>query len=528
MKTSIKIKSNMKLKALLLLAAVFVANHGMAQTAEASQRLTKLSELGNSTVYEFNYPSVSCSGQPTVLSAALVAWTPGEPEVKDSIESVHIYSHATIGSDDERPTTKGFSKELTALQTLPRRTYGDLTDDISTDFVGRCIIIAPDYEGYGATRSLPHPYLSQRLTARQVLDALEYGLKLYRQQAAEKIDSNPLLPLKSDWRTFGLGFSQGAAVTLALQRLIEGEGLSEQYHFQGSVCGDGPYDLVETMRYYFEDDGTSYGAETDHRKGMITYPAVVPLIIKGMCDTYPELAGYGYGDLLTQQLLDTGVLGWIDSKQYTTSEMASMWYDQLEEGRDTLDRHYSPEQMAELFDTPRWGKVWGHADKMFTPATYAYLNDASNFSTVPEKAENAQQALHRALAENSVVKGWEPQHRIQFYHSRSDMVVPFGNYLSFRDAHPDGENTLYRLNDTFSNDDHIDAATLFFLNLTVTGSLAAHYQWINEGYIPTGIKEAVAVSSRPDGWYTIDGRRLNGKPTEKGIYINNGRKIAVK
>ena len=165
---------------------------------------------------------------------------------------------------------------------------------------------------------------------------------------------------------------------------------------------------------------------------------------------------------------------------------------------------------------------------MFTPATYAYLNDASNFSTVPEKAENAQQALHRALAENSVVKGWEPQHRIQFYHSRSDMVVPFGNYLSFRDAHPDGENTLYRLNDTFSNDDHIDAATLFFLNLTVTGSLAAHYQWINEGYVPTGIKEAVAVSSRPDGWYTIDGRRLNGKPTEKGIYINNGRKIAVK
>ena len=133
----------MKLKALLLLAAVFVANHGMAQTAEASQRLTILSELGNSTVYEFNYPSVSCSGQPTVLSAALVAWTPGEREEEDSIESVHIYSHATIGSDDERPTTKGLSKELTALQVLPRADIplgkdkdGNQLSDVEYDDIG--------------------------------------------------------------------------------------------------------------------------------------------------------------------------------------------------------------------------------------------------------------------------------------------------------------------------------------------------------------------------------------------------------
>lgn len=28
-------------------------------------------------------------------------------------------------------------------------------------------------------------------------------------------------------------------------------------------------------------------------------------------------------------------------------------------------------------------------------------------------------------------------------------------------------------------------------------------------------------------WYTIDGRRLNGKPTSKGIYIINGRKIVI-
>jgi len=29
-------------------------------------------------------------------------------------------------------------------------------------------------------------------------------------------------------------------------------------------------------------------------------------------------------------------------------------------------------------------------------------------------------------------------------------------------------------------------------------------------------------------WYTLDGRKLDGKPTQRGIYINNGRKVAVK
>ena len=31
-----------------------------------------------------------------------------------------------------------------------------------------------------------------------------------------------------------------------------------------------------------------------------------------------------------------------------------------------------------------------------------------------------------------------------------------------------------------------------------------------------------------DGWYTLNGVRLNGKPTKKGIYINNGKKVAIK
>ena len=44
----------------------------------------------------------------------------------------------------------------------------------------------------------------------------------------------------------------------------------------------------------------------------------------------------------------------------------------------------------------------------------------------------------------------------------------------------------------------------------------------------TGIKDVLdnEVKLAKKGWYTLDGRRLNGKPTEKGIYIVDGKKVA--
>ena len=29
-------------------------------------------------------------------------------------------------------------------------------------------------------------------------------------------------------------------------------------------------------------------------------------------------------------------------------------------------------------------------------------------------------------------------------------------------------------------------------------------------------------------WYTLDGRKLQGRPTQRGVYIRNGKKIAIK
>ncbi len=55
-----------------------------------------------------------------------------------------------------------------------------------------------------------------------------------------------------------------------------------------------------------------------------------------------------------------------------------------------------------------------------------------------------------------------------------------------------------------------------------------------EGDHTTGIIEIAkddresGSSNSATGWYTLDGRKLSGKPTQKGIYVNNGRKVVIK
>ncbi len=48
---------------------------------------------------------------------------------------------------------------------------------------------------------------------------------------------------------------------------------------------------------------------------------------------------------------------------------------------------------------------------------------------------------------------------------------------------------------------------------------------------PTGVGEKVTVNSEKlatEQWYTLDGRRLADKPTQKGLYIRNGKKFVIR
>ena len=507
-----------------LIFAILSSFASGAWAAEISDSLKYLKKLNEATTYVFNYPSKNAAGEDVVLSASLVAWSPEGPKATDGIESVHIYSHFTITSDDECPSSNLNLKELALFGILLKEKYA-LGLDPTQDFISHAIIIAPDYEGYGVTRDLPHPYLAQELTAQQVMDAVDYGLKLYQKH----INDQRALPFKDDWRMFGFGYSQGGAVAVAVQRYIEQHGLDEQLRYRGTLCGDGPYDLIATMRYYIEDNGDSYGVETEHRKGISTMPMVIPMIIQGMIDTHPDMKNHQLTDYLSQQFLDTGIMDWLASKEFTINQIHEKWYEQLQEGLDAGDRQYTKEQMAELFESPKEDRVWAHLYKLFTPGFFDYLNNDANFYAVPTESGNAFKDLHRALVDNSVTTGWEPKHPIQFVHSKGDMVVPYGNYLSFHDAHPDSEGTIYRIDDSLT-DDHIAVGTSFYLCLTTSGTYGEYFQWLDEsgstGII--GVESQMADLRIDDGWYTLDGRKLSAQPTQKGIYINKGKKVVIK
>ena len=72
-----------------------------------------------------------------------------------------------------------------------------------------------------------------------------------------------------------------------------------------------------------------------------------------------------------------------------------------------------------------------------------------------------------------------------------------------------------------------------FLIPTTSGQAGARDFRIN-----FGDEETTAIVSMEDGrrntedvngiWYTLDGRRFDGKPTKKGVYIVNGKKIVIK
>ena len=65
---------------------------------------------------------------------------------------------------------------------------------------------------------------------------------------------------------------------------------------------------------------------------------------------------------------------------------------------------------------------------------------------------------------------------------------------------------------------------------TTSGSGARLYSVISDE-TPTGIDDTSRLMNNEetakDGWYTLDGRLVNGKPSQKGVYVKANRKIVV-
>ena len=532
----------MKKSLLTLLALLWVVVQGSwAQEPTPSTELEPYFTMSNRQVYKFYYPSTSVTGEPVVLSSLLCCWAPTTlPEDDAAIESVHLYSHYTVTGNSQCPTSAtAKTADFAVLSSLFEGYEYDEKAPYKS-IVKRSIVIMPDFEGYGVSSDRVHPYLVQTVTARQVVDALTYGLQLYGKLGG----ADNTLPLKDDWRCFSLGYSQGGAVALAAQRHIEQQGLSDQLHFRGTLCGDGPYDLIATLRYYLDDDGTSYDVTTVHGQDQVTLPIVLPMIMNGMIVGNPTMSQHTLDEYFAQSFLDTGVMDWLNSKTMSNDDINTAWLSQLDNGTATVgEKTYpAPQNMNEMFFKQQvpgtiWGTTtvaWARLDKIFTPGFYNYLKNTANFSNAPAATGDAYEDMRYALVSNNICTGWEPQHRIQFAHSKGDMIVPYSNYLAFHDAHPDGEGDMYRIDNTFSDSDHLKSGSTFLIKLG--SEFFDYFQWIDAA-TPTGIRATLLndnVKMINDNVYDLQGRRVlspltsHPSPLKRGLYIVNGRKVVIK
>ena len=408
----------------------------------------------NAVLYSYKYPSVDANGNKVVLSALM-----GLPTkifvggVLAAPNNLIIGCHETITSNYECPTNYNHGGAFDSGN-------GMLLEYCRNDVVRQpcCLVILADYEGYGCSADRPHPYLYQELTARQVVDAVRYGLALYATHVG-----NDFAGLENDWKSVCIGYSQGGSVSLATHKFIETNGLSEELHFAGSVCGDGPYDPVAHLRYYMEDNGRTYDLnrhnveeKTNHTPGTISMPIVMPLILKGMCDSNPLMRQHNLTEYLTNRFFATSSTFMLESKsqpnnddQYSTGRVGEVYRDCKNNGKSwtgkvnnpygedfTVGGSFSAGEMETMLYYDDGDNVWGKMEYMLTPVAYSYFTTPSNFedaqgNRITPTGHGVMEDLHRALESNNLTVGWTPQHRVAFYHSTYDTVVPYANLLSF-------------------------------------------------------------------------------------------------
>jgi len=302
-----------------------------------------LAEVSGTKVHSIcgTYWSVDKDGNPLRLSGRIMLPTKGE------IKNIILVSHFTITADYECPSCSFQLEGLLALD-------------------GYALII-PDYIGYGATVDMLHPYLCANLTAQNVFDMLEASVPYL-----EKIGKMP-----QDKSIILLGYSQGGATTMAVQRLIETK-YSSRYKIKRNFAGAGPYDIAITYDTCISNDVTHI-------------PCAVPMIVMGMNEG--ENLGLDYKDFFKEPLL-SHYDEWINSKKYTTKQL---------------------------------GTIMGTTS----------LSDLMTDLARQKRSENTVKFYTAMMRNSLLLNGWTPEAPVYMFHSIDDDTVPYINTQYARNTFAD-------------------------------------------------------------------------------------------
>jgi len=293
-----------------------------------------LSTMVSSKVHQVvgTYTSTDIHGNPITVSGKI--FYPKNKKVRNII----IASHYTIGSNAECPSESYSFEGIYAA-------------------FGYAVVVA-DYIGFGVTVDEIHPYLQAKACASNVIDMAVVARPFLKSRGIEADDPSVIL----------LGYSQGGACTLHVQRLLETDpkymGL---FDIKKNYCGAGPYDICKTYDFSIKTDKTGI-------------PCAIPMIVQGMSIGMAKPLDMDY---FFQEPLKSNYKDWLNSKKYTVSQISTLM------GKNRLSDILTPDGC-----------------------------DRSK----PETAR-----FYLELMKNSIPESYAPAAPIYMFHSEDDRTVPFVN-----------------------------------------------------------------------------------------------------
>lgn len=259
-----------------------------------------------------------------------------------TIKGIIIANHYTIGSNKEAPSENFCLEAVFAAK-------------------GYAVLMA-DYIGYGLTKDKIHLYLHIQSTSQSVVD-LALCVKGYLNFLNRDLDSDEIILI---------GYSQGGAVTLGVQRLIEKEYASD-LKIKQVYAGAGPYDIASTYDYCINNDETGI-------------PCAIPMIVQGLNE------GDNLG-LSMEYFFQKNVLEnydkWINSKLYTVNSINILI------GENKLTKILTQEAR--------------------------------------DKTLEKTSIIYDSMVRNSIIN-WNPKSPVFLFHSTTDDMVPFINSKNLKES----------------------------------------------------------------------------------------------
>lgn len=236
---------------------------------------TKTTELGLKSVISdvVRYKSIGVNGKELTLSGKFYL-----PNQTASIRGIIIANHYTITSNAEAPSQ---SLQIEAACAL----------------LGYAVVLS-DYIGFGETKSLPQTYLAADITAKSSVDLALAGYQYLKNKNYKLANS--------DNAVYILGYSQGGAVALSVQKMIENT-YSNKFRILKTIAGAGPYDITATYNEMLTSNTSNISA-------------VPALVLIGL--NYSETLNVDFSKYFQTKLLNN-YQDWINSKNYTTTQIAS-------------------------------------------------------------------------------------------------------------------------------------------------------------------------------------------------------------